>query len=414
MTRKLCSIDNCTSRAVYNFKNQPSKYCKTHAQSGMLSTDHKICEYERCTTRANFGLVNEYPKFCSVHKTDKMIDKCNKHCTIDETCNIKATYGYVGKKPIACKEHSTKEMIDLLNRKCKYDTCKKQPTYNFAGLSALYCSDHANKDMIDVIHKTCKHETCNVIPTFGYKNQEATHCSTHKKDSMISYNSRKCHIEHCKKQPNFNFKDEHYGLYCKEHKSDIMVDVRSKKCPGFDENGCPFSHLSKKKYDFFCTQCFAHKFPTDERTPLIHNRSDELKTMYFVNKEFPTLNFIHDKPMWIDNCNCAHKRRVDLRTLIGNTILAIEIDEKQHKSKEQSDETTRYDDLYMLHSGKWIFIRFNPDSFKNNVNKRRNPSLADRLTILKQEITKQIEHIHSESNNSLVEISYLFYDGYEY
>ena len=64
--------------------------------------------------------------------------------------------------------------------------------------------------------------------------------------------------------------------------------------------------------------------------------------------------------MWIDNCECIHKRRVDLRVLIHNTILAIEIDENQHKYRNQDDETIRYDDLYMIHSGKWIFRKCRP------------------------------------------------------
>ena len=29
------------------------------------------------------------------------------------------------------------------------------------------------------------------------------------------------------------------------------------------------------------------------------------------------------------------------------------------------DEDTRYNDLYMAYSGKWIYIRFNPDKYKD-------------------------------------------------
>ena len=44
-------------------------------------------------------------------------------------------------------------------------------------------------------------------------------------------------------------------------------------------------------------------------------------------------------------------------------MIAVEVDEGQHKSRDFEDETIRYDDLFMAgHGGKWIYIRFNPDS----------------------------------------------------
>jgi hypothetical protein len=103
------------------------------------------------------------------------------------------------------------------------------------------------------------------------------------------------------------------------------------------------------------------------------------------------------------------KRRIDHRKLIGNTLLCIETDENQHKSYDKKDEEIRYDDLMMIHGGKFIFIRFNPDKFIKD-GKRVNPMISTRLSILKQEIEKQITRIHEEDND-LVEIIHLFYDN---
>jgi hypothetical protein len=50
-------------------------------------------------------------------------------------------------------------------------------------------------------------------------------------------------------------------------------------------------------------------------------------------------------------------------------ILCIEINENQHKGYDNDHEEIRYNDLYMLHGGKFTFIRFNPDKFKNKVGK---------------------------------------------
>ena len=66
----------------------------------------------------------------------------------------------------------------------------------------------------------------------------------------------------------------------------------------------------------------------------------------------------------------------------------------------------------MLHSGKFVFIRFNPDKYINKNNKSVNPMLYTRLPILKEEIEKQIERIKNEENTELLEIIKLYYDSY--
>jgi hypothetical protein len=52
----------------------------------------------------------------------------------------------------------------------------------------------------------------------------------------------------------------------------------------------------------------------------------------------------------------------------------------------------------MIHSGKWIFIRFNPD--------RTLTDIEDRITQLLEEMENQIERI---KNEELVEIIKMFY-----
>jgi hypothetical protein len=94
-------------------------------------------------------------------------------------------------------------------------------------------------------------------------------------------------------------------------------------------------------------------------------------------------------------------------------LLCIETDEKQHKGYNKKDEKDRYEDLYMVFSGKWIFIRFNPDKYTNKKGVRKNPTIARRLFKLKEEMEKQIKRIQNEENKELVEISYLYYNGFD-
>ena len=88
----------------------------------------------------------------------------------------------------------------------------------------------------------------------------------------------------------------------------------------------------------------------------------------------------------------------------------METDENQHKSYDKMDEEIRYNDLMMIHGGKWIYIRFNPDKYINKHGKRKNPTIASRLFKLKQEIEKQIERIYNEENTELLERIYMYYD----
>jgi hypothetical protein len=92
-------------------------------------------------------------------------------------------------------------------------------------------------------------------------------------------------------------------------------------------------------------------------------------------------------------------------------MLAIEVDENQHKYYSEKDEEIRYDDLFMHFSGKWIFIRFNPNKFKKSTGLIVNPRMEERLPRLLKMVDTQIERIKREANKDLVEIHTLFFDA---
>jgi hypothetical protein len=58
----------------------------------------------------------------------------------------------------------------------------------------------------------------------------------------------------------------------------------------------------------------------------------------------------------------------------------------------------------MIHSGKWIYIRFNPD-----VTRTQQTDIEDRIDVLIHVIEQQIERILSDENTELVENIKLFY-----
>tara|TARA_Y100000389_G_C17338150_1_gene451792 strand:- start:432 stop:992 length:561 start_codon:yes stop_codon:yes gene_type:complete len=183
-----------------------------------------------------------------------------------------------------------------------------------------------------------------------------------------------------------------------------MVNVISKKC-----NSEHCDTRANKKYRGYCSYCFQHIFPKDPITFQIRSKTKEIAVRDFINENFD--RWQHDKPLWTGHCQCTHRRRIDHRVLIGNTLLAVETDENQHKSYDQMDEEIRYDDLFMARGiSKWIFIRFNPDKYRAKSGKNKNPEIATRLTALKKEIEKQIKRIQQEENKELLERKYMYYD----
>jgi len=197
------------------------------------------------------------------------------------------------------------------------------------------------------------------------------------------------------------------GFRCKEPNCNKLAAPKSYKCVTHGGGiRCPNcidwidSRIGKYQYDGYCVTCFKHLFPDDPRSKKTPFQSKELMVRNFINEHFD--GFIHNIPLYTGNCDCSHRRRIDHRKLVGNTILAIETDEFGHRGYDQVDEEIRYDDLYMIHSGKWIFIRFNPD---NNVSK---VDIEDKLAKLKETMYECINRIENDENTELVEIIKLF------
>ena len=163
----------------------------------------------------------------------------------------------------------------------------------------------------------------------------------------------------------------------------------------------PDSRSGCIKYDGYCATCFKRVFPDDERSKIIYTHTKEIMVRNAINSNFD--GFIHDKPLYTGDCNCTHRRRIDHRKLIGNTILAVETDEFGHKGYDQNDEEIRYDDLFMIYSGKWIFIRFNPD---NNISKTDIDDKLDKLIEIMEDCISRIEN---NENTELLEIYKLYY-----
>ncbi len=372
--------------------------CKTPE---MINITSKKCKCEK-TLGPCFGLkTDKTATCCSDCKTDEMIDLTHKKCICGKFI---ASFGLeTDKKKICCSECKTDEMINLIHKKC---VCgKSRPLFGLKNDKfATYCAKCKTDDMIDLVTKKC---SCGTTPVFGLPNNVPTCCSKCKNDNMIDLKNKKCQCG--KASPCFGFKNDKISICCAQCKTEEMINIRDARCKATDQNGKEYcTTLGNKKYKGYCTHCFAHLFPLDPLTFQIRCKTKEIAVRDFINSVFE--GFHHDKPLWIGGCNCLHRRRIDHRKLIGNTLLCVGTDENQHKYYDKLDEKNRYDDLMMVHGGKIIYIRFNPDKYKENgVNK--NPTIATRLKALSKVIDEQIRRVENGENTELLEIIKMYYDN---
>jgi hypothetical protein len=408
---KPCIFENCKILPVFNFENETGAlYCSLHKLPNMINIKNKNCNFENCKTQSNYNFDDKKNGiYCSLHKLPNMIIVTNKKCK-HEKCNKSPICNYEGEKiMLYCAEHKLENMENIKSKKCEYIDCKTLPTYNYVGeTTPIYCCEHKFTNMIDIKHKTCNFENCKLRPNFNYSDEKkGLYCAEHKFENMIDVTHKICDSENCKIRPHYNYSNEAIPIYCASHKLLNMIDIIGHtKCKA---NFC-LGARANKKYKGYCANCYQHLFPLDPLSYQIKCKTKEIAVRDYINENFD--GFQHDKPIYTGNCDCLHRRRIDHRILIGNTLLCIETDENQHKGYNKPDEEIRYNDLFMIHSGKFVFIRFNPDKYTNIKNKSVNPMLYTRLPILKEEIEKQIERINNEENNELLEIIKLYYDNY--
>jgi hypothetical protein len=402
---KLCEFETCRNRATYGTNCNPVK-CKEHKDDNMRLSS-SLCECGK-QKRCNFKGLN--PLYCANCKPDiNMIDVKQKVCIFND-CDKYPCYNYQGEtERLFCFEHKLINMVNIKSIKCIFDNCNTVATNNYKNMvNPIYCVKHKLDNMIDVKSKKCIYKDCYKQPSCNYKGiLNSLYCSEHKLNDMVDVKSKRCFFENCNKQPTFNFKNTNIALYCSEHKLENMHDVKHHICKS--EN-C--ETIGNKNYKGYCANCFQHLFPTDPLTFQIRSKTKEIAVRDFINSRFE--GFQHDKPLWYNgtSCDCTTKRRIDHRKLINDTLLCIETDENQHKSYSKEDEIARYNDLFMAFGGKFIFIRFNPDKYKDN-GKSCNPMLVNRLPVLETEINKQIKRIETNENTELLEVIELYYDKYQ-
>jgi hypothetical protein len=417
LVSRKCLSESCTKTPNFNFEGEMPLWCGEHKISGMINTaKNKKCPYEDCKSRVTYNFEGLFAICCAIHAEIGMVDVIHTKC-LNESCEKRANFGIEISKPTHCSKHMEIGMTRKIYKICNYETCMFKPSFNFQGLKPIFCSIHQESGMCDVVHKTCVHEGCSGFQNFNFKGLKPQFCFIHKEIGMVSViNNKRCINESCDKVPVYNVVGEKRGVACSEHKEDGMVNVNGQTCC----NEFCDTQVRRTKYEGYCLFCFMNMFPDK---PVSRNyKTKEYSVVEHIKSKYQELTWVADK---IVQGGCS-RRRPDLLLDLGYQILMVEVDENQHTGYDCSCEHKRIMELSQDVSHRPIvFIRFNPDDYKNEgknvtscwgidkngicgVKKSKQKEWEHRLESLETQIGYWIQS--ENKTNKTVEIIELFYD----
>lgn len=297
---------------------------------------------------------------------------------------------------------------------CKNEECSKTANFGTEWKKPRFCAKHKEGGMVDVHHKRCEYPDCEKFASYGMKKGDRRFCVKHKGEGMIEANYKHCLHPDCEKQPYFGLLPKK-PTHCADHKSPDMTDVKNKRC--ISEH-CD-TIITTKKYDGYCAFCFHNLFPDDPRSTKYKTKERLVAAVFRDN--YPCCFQLYDKTL---PHACASKRRPDILPDRGDRVFIIEIDEDQHRGYDSTCEEQRVNDLFTDCGSKpMVFIRFNPDAYKNSAGITVKSSfIISKTGVVKPtkyfntriaELRAIVEAHFYEPLTEPVKILNLFFDGYE-
>lgn len=134
---------------------------------------------------------------------------------------------------------------------------------------------------------------------------------------------------------------------------------------------CVYLFRARKDLDDLCARCFEYSFPGDIRVRPVQT---ELKFNALLKAD-DLGEFIYNTAI-LTGCACVWLCGVDSYMVINNTMIAIEVDERQHKVYKKADKLAWYNDLMMVTGMNMVFLRINPDIYPHLQNKFRTKNAS--------------------------------------
>jgi hypothetical protein len=381
-----------TTQPTFNYEGETkATHCKTCAHPEMINVKDPKCIVCK-TTRPTFNYEGETKAtHCKTCAHPEMINVKNPKCIVCKT--TQPTFNYEGEtKATHCGKCADPEMINVKSPRCI--VCKTtQPTFNYEGeAKATHCGKCADPEMINV-----KSPKCIVCKTtragYGIPCNRPTRCAKHKEDGMISNPSAKCLKKDCNNTALYGINKP---IHCEKHKVDNDIYLVERKC---DKCGC-----IDVLYNGLCVNvCIA----TENWN--IWKRRQKVKETRILNLLTATFGKPTEYNVRVDrNCGKQYSEEKEIGYDCGKWILFIEVDENQHKSYCETGEINRMKNIYFNEGGiNIIFIRYNPDGYKDTNGKKVNILQSKREELL----IKWVKYYKENEPKVPLGVRYLFYDG---
>jgi hypothetical protein len=361
----------------------------------MVNVKTKKCEYEGCDSVPSFNIKGSKKcRFCSAHKTVEMVNVKDKRCEY-EGCGCIPTFNIKdSKNGRFCAEHKTNEMVDVRNNRCEYEGCYSQPCFNIKGSkkTGRFCAVHKTAEMVNVKHTKCEYEGCETIASYGIPGRQKSHCFPHRQKGMIRRPNAKCCHSKCKELAIWgtNWVPKH----CEAHKTPEDKNLVERPCAS-----CGLMYVLDDSNK--CEYCNPESFE-------ISRLAKQNALMSYLDCRGLSGESTDKK---IDNGICGTERPDRVYDL-GDKILVLECDENQHQDRACLCEQTRMVNIGQSFGGIPVyFIRFNPDDYSPE-NDRKNPEELNKRYKLLGDLICDIKNNKHSMPQNLVSAIYLYYDGW--
>ena len=346
------------------------------------------CEHDGCEKRPVFNVRGaKKGRYCADHKLPGMVDVKNPHCE-HEGCEKWPGFNVRGaKKGRYCADHKLPGMVDVMNPHCEHDGCEKRPVFDVRGAKkGRYCTDHKLPGMVDVKNPKCEHDGCEKRPSFGVPGRRPSRCFQHQEVGMIRNPLTVCCLPSCKDVAT-------YGVRSPNH-CELHAHPEERRLLGDSCASCGLVDLLDDAG--LCSYCDPYTF---RRVRLAKQREVKVSLDCTEHRDYD----LYDET--VDRGECG-KERPDFAWDCGTHWVVLEVDENQHKDRQETCECVRMVNVSQSFGGvPVVFVRYNPDEYQG----RKNESLAQRMKV----VERWLGHLRSNPPASFLSFVQLFYDGYD-
>jgi hypothetical protein len=357
-----CEAEGCATRASYGLPGEKARWCAKHKDEGALDLGARRCEAGGCATRASYGLPGEKARWCAKHKDEGALDLGARRCEAGG-CATRASYGLPGEKARWCAKHKDEGALLLTARRCLHLDCASRATQKNGYGAAISCSRHAKAMGIELNSEPrsnapvrCMIPGCFTLGCFADRTRllcEKHHGALPAASRALFFPCvRSCPVAGC-----FGSAQPELGGLCYPCARAQGLDVPrlTRRCAA-----CDLFEFAGMANAYLCPSCKANV----NRREIAY----VLRLAPDLRRAGVRLPLVYNEP-GDPGCTAA---RPDVHFFTKGAAVVLEIDEGQHRSREESCECARMAGIVSDLASRAgldshypvVFVRFNPDGYR--------------------------------------------------